>query len=60
MTARKQKKQVWKAWGGFTDNELDMGIDMWKPAIFRTRAEARLGYDDVRRVTITLTGGDKP
>lgn len=52
-----------KLYGGFSDgkldwNELDDGFGgrNWRkvPAIFRTRQEARVQYQDVRRVKIEV------
>ena len=61
-------------WGGFIDGRLDVREvdDGWSgfgspearcrmPALFTTRARARLEYTDVRRVKIKeLRRGDKP
>lgn len=50
------KRRTVKAWGGFSDDELhvwwlggESGI-----AVFRTRADARREYRDVRPVTICM------
>lgn len=54
----KKKKQI-RAWAGYTDDKLDTG---WIEregfrdglyGIFKTRAEARKRYQDVRQVLIT-------
>jgi hypothetical protein len=47
-------------WAGFVDGHLDYlpskdnydADHMWRPALFRTRAEARRRYRDVRRLVI--------
>ncbi len=60
-TRKKKAKEV-KAWAGFTSGQLDRWIacDEYdyadgihtNYAIFRTRAEAKARYQDVRRVVI--------
>ena len=51
-------------WGGFVDDKLDVRVTSvgfggweslethWAPAVFKSRAEARRQYQDVRRVEI--------
>ena len=51
-------------WAGFVDGHLDClpstdnydAEPTWRPAIFRTRAEARRRYCDVRRLVIDERG----
>ena len=57
------------AWGGFSEGKLhwDNVDDGWggygvrlslRPAIFRTRKEAKAKYQDVRKITIISRGPD--
>ena len=60
------KKVVRKAWGGFLHGDLDwtlpfppLAAKYGPAAIFKTRAEARRRYEDVRRVEITIEEREK-
>lgn len=54
----KRKLRKWKMWAGFTDDEfyielIEDGFGAhFAPAVFRSRADARLQYTDVRRIEI--------
>ena len=54
---RKPPKVI-KAWGGFVDGELHQWLsgfyDVEHLSVFRTRREAKMCHEDVRRVEIKL------
>jgi len=56
--SQRKKVQTIKAWGGFCDGELhsesEKGYDKRRYAVFKTRADARPAYMDVRPVKIIM------
>jgi len=58
VSQRKKKVQTIKAWGGFSDDELDHDYvyeyDHRRWSVFKTRREAKQAYQDVRPVKILV------
>jgi len=56
--SQRKKVQTIKAWGGFSDDKLyftyPFQYDERRYAIFKTRREARMAFEDVRPVKILV------
>jgi len=58
MRRKKKREKTIKAWGGFSDGKLYCATiwvyDERRWSIFRTRAEAKRAFEDVRRMKIIV------
>ena len=55
---KRKARRVWRGWGGFVDDELDWQFTLQDRvvfAVYKHRESAKMSYEDVRPVTITLS-----